>query len=43
MRLLEVQNEISEKYNKRFVGQTLRVLVEGPSKKAHLDKADENA
>jgi tRNA-2-methylthio-N6-dimethylallyladenosine synthase len=39
MRLLEVQNEISEAYNKRFVGQTVRVLVEGPSKKAHLDNS----
>jgi tRNA-2-methylthio-N6-dimethylallyladenosine synthase len=35
---LEVQNEISEAYNKRFIGQTVRVLVEGPSKKAHLDE-----
>lgn len=43
MRLLEVQNEISEAYNKRFIGQTVRVLVEGPSKKAHLDTADSNA
>ena len=37
MRLLEVQNEISVEYNKRFIGQTVRVLVEGLSKKAHLD------
>jgi tRNA-2-methylthio-N6-dimethylallyladenosine synthase len=43
MRLLEVQNEISEEYNKRFVGQTVRVLVEGASKKAHLNKVDGSA
>jgi tRNA-2-methylthio-N6-dimethylallyladenosine synthase len=40
MRLLEVQNAISEKYNKRFIGQTVRVLVEGPSKKSHLDNTN---
>jgi tRNA-2-methylthio-N6-dimethylallyladenosine synthase len=40
--LLEVQNEISEAYNKRFIGQTVQVLVEGPSKKAHLDSANSN-
>lgn len=43
MRLLEVQNEICEKYNKRFIGQTVRVLVEGPSKKAHLDDGGQKA
>ena len=40
---MEVQNEISEAHNNRFVGQTVRVLVEGPSKKAHLDSTDGNA
>jgi tRNA-2-methylthio-N6-dimethylallyladenosine synthase len=43
MRLLEVQNEISEAYNKRFIGQTVRVLVEGPSKKSHLDSNNPDA
>jgi tRNA-2-methylthio-N6-dimethylallyladenosine synthase len=37
--LLAVQNEISGEYNKRFLGQTFEVLVEGPSKKPHLDSA----
>jgi len=38
--LLEVQNRISGEYNKRFLGQTLEVLAEGPSKKPHLDSAE---
>ncbi len=37
--LLEVQNIISGEYNKCFLGQELEVLVEGPSKKPHLDRA----
>lgn len=37
--LLEVQNTISGRYNKCFLGQTLEVLAEGPSKKPHLDSA----
>lgn len=37
IRLLEVQNEISAEYNKRFSGQTVEVLVEGLSKKPHLN------
>ena len=37
--LLRVQNEISGEYNKCFLGQTLEVLTEGPSKKPHLDSA----
>jgi len=37
--LLRVQNEISGRYNKCFLGQTLEVLAEGPSKKPHLDSA----
>jgi tRNA-2-methylthio-N6-dimethylallyladenosine synthase len=40
VRLLEVISEIAEEDNKRFLGQTLEVLVEGPSKKAHLNKAE---
>jgi tRNA-2-methylthio-N6-dimethylallyladenosine synthase len=40
VRLLEVVNEIAEQDNKAFEGTALEVLVEGPSKKAHLNKAD---
>ncbi len=40
--LLEIQNEISEKYNKSFLGQTLEIMVEGLSKKPHLNKAENN-
>ena len=36
--LLEVQNQISAEDNKRFLGQTVQVLVEGPSKKPHLNE-----
>jgi tRNA-2-methylthio-N6-dimethylallyladenosine synthase len=35
--LLAVQNAISEEDNQRFLGQTVEVLVEGPSKKADSD------
>ena len=35
--LLELQNRISAEDNQRFVGQTVEVLIEGPSKKPHLD------
>jgi tRNA-2-methylthio-N6-dimethylallyladenosine synthase len=38
--LLAVQQEISELLNKSFIGKTVKVLVEGTSKKAHLDDAD---
>jgi len=38
--LLDVQNEISAELNKRFLNQTVKILVEGPSKKAHLKKGD---
>ena len=37
--LLQVQNKISEDFNRQFEGQTLKVLVEGTSKKPHLNKA----
>ena len=40
VKLLEVISAIAEEDNKRFLGQTLEVLVEGPSKKPHLDKAE---
>jgi tRNA-2-methylthio-N6-dimethylallyladenosine synthase len=36
-RLLELQNSVSMQYNKRFVGRTMEVMVEGPGKKPHLD------
>ena len=39
-KLLEVQAQISGEYNKRYEGKTLEVMVEGPSKKAHLNKAE---
>jgi len=38
--LLAVQNQISGEYNKCFLGRTLEVLVEGPSKKPHLNIAE---
>jgi tRNA-2-methylthio-N6-dimethylallyladenosine synthase len=38
--LLEIQNQISAKQNKRYLNQTVKVLVEGPSKKAHLNLTD---
>jgi len=37
--LLNVQNQISSELNKCFLGRQLEVLVEGPSKKPHLDSA----
>lgn len=40
--LLEVQNKISEEDNKKFLGQTVEVLVEGLSKKPHLNRAENN-
>lgn len=40
IRMLEVISEIAEEDNKRFLGKTVEVLVEGPSKKPHLNKAD---
>jgi len=42
IRLLELQNQISERYNKRFINKTVEVLVEGPSKKPHLNSANPN-
>ncbi len=38
--LLEVISEIADQDNKRFLGQKLEVLVEGLSKKPHLNKAE---
>ena len=37
--LLEVQNQISEEDNKTFLNTEVEVLVEGPSKKPHLNSA----
>jgi tRNA-2-methylthio-N6-dimethylallyladenosine synthase len=41
-KLLEVINEIAEEDSKRFLGQTLEVLIEGKSKKPHLNRAENN-
>jgi len=38
--LLEIVNQIAEEDNRRFLGQTVEVLTEGPSKKPHLNQAD---
>ena len=38
--LLKLQNEISLQDNQRFIGQAVEVLVEGPSKKPHLDRIE---
>lgn len=39
-RLLEAVSEIAEEDNKRFLAKTVEVLVEGPSKKPHLNQAE---
>lgn len=39
--LLALQDEIAAEANRRFAGRVVEVLVEGPSKKAHVNKADE--
>ncbi len=38
--LLDVQNKISAELNREFLNKEVKVLVEGPSKKPHLNKAD---
>jgi len=38
--LLKTVEEIAEQDNRRFEGRTVEVLVEGPSKKPHLNRAD---
>ncbi|MBN1362291.1 MAG: tRNA (N6-isopentenyl adenosine(37)-C2)-methylthiotransferase MiaB [Sedimentisphaerales bacterium] len=38
--LLAVQEQISDVLSRQFQGQTVRVLVEGPSKKAHVNPTD---
>ena len=40
--LLSVQNAISEEDNLKYLGETVKVLVEGLSKKPHLNKAENN-
>ena len=39
-RLLEIVSDIAEQDNRAFLGKTLTVLVEGLSKKPHLNKAE---
>jgi len=36
--LLDLQNEISNEDNQQFIGQSVEVLVEGPSKNPHLNE-----
>jgi tRNA-2-methylthio-N6-dimethylallyladenosine synthase len=38
--LLAVQEKISEEINQAYIGRTLKVMVEGMSKKGHLDGAN---
>ncbi|MBA7673978.1 tRNA-2-methylthio-N(6)-dimethylallyladenosine synthase [subsurface metagenome] len=38
--LLDVQNKISAELNREFLNKEVKVLVEGLSKKPHLNKAD---
>ena len=40
MKLLAVQERISNELSGRFLGETVKVLVEGPSKKPHLNAAE---
>ena len=40
VKLLEVISEVAEEDNQRFLGKTIEVLVEGPSKKPHLNRAE---
>ncbi|QDU41070.1 tRNA-2-methylthio-N(6)-dimethylallyladenosine synthase [Maioricimonas rarisocia] len=37
--LLALQTEISEEDNADFIGRTVKILVEGPSKKAHRERS----
>jgi tRNA-2-methylthio-N6-dimethylallyladenosine synthase len=37
--LLDVQNKISDELNKRFLNREVKILVEGPSKKSHLNRS----
>jgi tRNA-2-methylthio-N6-dimethylallyladenosine synthase len=39
-RMLEVVEQIATEENNKFLGRMLEVLVEGPSKKPHLNKAE---
>jgi tRNA-2-methylthio-N6-dimethylallyladenosine synthase len=38
--LLAVQEKVSEELNKSFIGRTVKVLVEGASKKSHQDSGE---
>ena len=37
--LLDVQNKINGELNKRFLNREVKILVEGPSKKSHLNRS----
>ena len=41
--LLKVQEKNSDELSHQFLGQTIKVLVEGPSKKPHLNAGDSQA
>ncbi len=41
--LLALQNEISFEDNQKLVGSQLEILVEGPSKKPHLENGDDSS
>ncbi|NLH17513.1 MAG: tRNA (N6-isopentenyl adenosine(37)-C2)-methylthiotransferase MiaB [Phycisphaerae bacterium] len=38
--LLDLQNQISEQDNPRFIGQSVEIFVEGPSKNPHLNASE---
>ncbi|MHC4229108.1 MAG: TRAM domain-containing protein, partial [Planctomycetota bacterium] len=38
--LLAMQEKISDELSRDFLGEQVKVLVEGPSKKAHLNSTD---
>ena len=40
MELLAVQEEISEELSRAFLNKEVKILVEGPSKKPHLNAAE---
>jgi tRNA-2-methylthio-N6-dimethylallyladenosine synthase len=41
--LLEIQEKISDELSRNFLGKQVKVLVEGLSKKAHINAAGDNA
>jgi len=38
--MLDIQNKISDELNKRFLNREVKILVEGPSKKSHLNRSE---